>query len=352
LITALVSTYNSGAFIRECLEDLEGQTIADRIEIIVVDAASQENEKSVVEEFQKKYSNIVYVRTGTRISVYQAWNISIKIAGGKYLTTFSTNDRLRKDAYEIMFGKLEENPGVSLVYGDSYLTEIPHETFDRHTCAGFYNWKDFTFEDLLNDCLIGPHPMWRKSVHDALGYFDENFVALGDQEFWLRLGETHKILHFPEFTGLYWVTPESISRKGKVPIEENYEIRVRYQKRYMDKLVKAVKFGSLYKKRLLYIWGASDGGKKTLTMLRKMNITPDGFIDSSPDKWNLQIDDLGVLPPYAIEEQLSLGSRPFIIIASMYQDEIKPELLSLGYKERVDFWTNIYVFSSLNHLHE
>ena len=36
IISAIVSTYNAEKYIKGCLEDLENQTIADKIEIIVV----------------------------------------------------------------------------------------------------------------------------------------------------------------------------------------------------------------------------------------------------------------------------------------------------------------------------
>ena len=41
LVSAIVSTYNAEKFIRGCLEDLENQTIADRLEIVVVNSGSK-----------------------------------------------------------------------------------------------------------------------------------------------------------------------------------------------------------------------------------------------------------------------------------------------------------------------
>ena len=238
LVTAIISSYNSEQFMRECLEDLENQTIADRLEIIVVDAASPQSEGAIVSDFQKKYSNIKYVRTRTRIGVYAAWNIAIKLARGKYITPFSTNDRLRKDAYEILVDSLEKNPEVMLVYGDTYHSRIPHETFDNHTRCSSWQWADYKFEDLMQNCMVGPHPMWHKVVHEHVGYFNEKYIAVGDQEFWLRIGERYQLLHISVFTGLYWVSEEALSTKGAIPLMEINEIHTCYQQRYIDRIAK------------------------------------------------------------------------------------------------------------------
>lgn len=229
LVTVLVSSYNAEQFMRECLTDLVSQTIADRMEIIVVDAASPQAEGAVVADFQRRHGNITYVRTGTRIGVYAAWNLAIRMARGTYLTPFSTNDRLRRDAYEIMVDTLERRPDVALVYGDSHITKIPHETFEQHTPAGAFQWPDYSYEQLLGNCMIGPHPMWRRSVHDSIGLFDETFKALGDQDFFIRVGGRWPMLHIREFTGLYWMSDDGLSNREEIFTPEITRIRQKYR---------------------------------------------------------------------------------------------------------------------------
>ncbi len=243
-ISVIVSTYASEEFIDECLQDLSSQTILDCMEIIIVDANSPENEKDIIFNYQKKFENIVYIKTATRINVYEAWNIAIKCSSGKYITPFSTNDRLKKDAYEVMLRALENNDNVALVYGDSYVTDTPHENFYNFTPSvkkEHFVWPaKYSFETLLTKALIGPHPMWRKDVHDDIGYFDERYSAWGDQDFFLRLGEKYDFLHLNEFTGLYWWADNAISNPeySDIPTKEKKEIRSKYIKRYINRYKK------------------------------------------------------------------------------------------------------------------
>jgi GT2 family glycosyltransferase/tetratricopeptide (TPR) repeat protein len=238
-VSVIVSTYNSEGFIWEALEDLERQTIRAQMEIIVVDADSPQNERAIVEAFQCRYRNIVYIRTPARIGVYAAWNIALKVAKGDYVTPMSTNDRIDAGAYEVLVKTLDAHPDVALVYGDTYLTEIPHETFEQHTRCAIWQWPEYRYEDLLQNCLVGPHPMWRRAIHDAIGYFDESYIALGDQEFWLRMGETHQLLHIPVVTGLYWRSPEGLSNRLEIAQPEERRIREIYLERHKGQLQQA-----------------------------------------------------------------------------------------------------------------
>jgi len=231
LVTALVSTYNSEKFIRGCLEDLEGQTIADKVEIIVIDSCSPQNESAIVEEFQKRYSNIKYIRTERRETVYQSWNRGIQAANGKYITNANTDDRHRKDALDVMVKVLENHHDIALVYADVIITKTENETFEKHTPIGGYNWHDWDRSILLGKgCFMGPQPMWRRSVHDLYGLFDESMVTSGDYEFWLRISQTMKFYHLRQYLGLYLDSPASIEHSNRAAqSKENSIILTRYQ---------------------------------------------------------------------------------------------------------------------------
>jgi tetratricopeptide (TPR) repeat protein/glycosyltransferase involved in cell wall biosynthesis len=231
LLTAVVSTYNAERFIKGCLEDLVGQTIGDRLEIIVVDSASEENEAAIVREFQERYANIKYMWTLQRENVYRAWNRGIKFAAGKYVTNANTDDRHRHDAYEMMVGELETKDDIALVYADVIKTQTANETFRQCTPSGVYRWHDWDRSKLLEKgCFIGPQPVWRKAVHQEYGYFDENYAVSADFEFWLRISQTNEFYHINKPLGLYMDRPDSIEHaNGSRKKHEDREILQRYR---------------------------------------------------------------------------------------------------------------------------
>mgnify|MGYP003334853333 CR=1 FL=1 len=212
-VSAIVSTYNSEKFIRGCLQDLIEQTLYQKneLEIIVIDSASPQDEKSIVEEFQGKYLNIVYQRTATRETIYAAWNRAIKIAQGDYITNANTDDRRRFDALEIMANYLDDHPDISLVYADQLITNVANETFNNTQAEQQFNWPPYSYEELKRRCCVGSQPMWRKSLHQTYGNFRSDFHCAGDYEFWLRLGSHgEKMTLIPEILGLYYLNPQGI----------------------------------------------------------------------------------------------------------------------------------------------
>lgn len=235
LVTAIVSTYASEAFIEGCLANLVGQSIFNRMEILVVDAASPEDEGRIVRRFQENYPNIRYIRTSERIGIYHAWNIGVREAKGKYLTNANTDDRRHPGCTEKLVLALEKHPESVLAYSDILITHEKNSEFGRADVVDTARWLDYDHVNLMRRCEVGPMPVWRACLHDELGLFDERYFGAGDYEFWLRASERHPFIHVKEPLGLYLRYDNNLeTRNMQRKLNEEYLVKSTYIQRFID----------------------------------------------------------------------------------------------------------------------
>lgn len=234
-VTAIVSTYASADVIEGCLLDLFEQTLYKRgeLEIIIVDSASPEIEWTIIEKHLPERKHVLAIRTRQRESLYQAWNRALKLARGEYITNANADDRHRRDALEVLAEALDEHPEVAVCYGDVLKTHLPGETFERNTAKDAFHWGEYSREKLESYCCIGPQPMWRRSLHGELGYFDERYRSAGDYDFWLRISLKYPMLHVDQMLGLYLDNPESLEHKGLDGQYERIDVLCRHYLRKM-----------------------------------------------------------------------------------------------------------------------
>jgi len=205
------------------LEDLEAQTIANQLEIVIVDSASPEDERKIVEEFRRSYDNIVYLRTDERENSHVALNPRHSDGARPIPDLANADDRHRRDAFEQMAAVLESQPGVALVYADSAITEQENETLESARSIGYLRLPQFDHRRLFRGCCVGPQPMWRRELHDKYGFFDPEFEICGDYEFWLRTGVRETFHHIPEVLGLYFMSPTSNERVNRIQRHQETE---------------------------------------------------------------------------------------------------------------------------------
>ncbi len=202
-VTALVSVYNAERFLRGCLENLCAQSLFTQTQVLIVDACSPQNEKDIALEFTAKYPNIFYERTQEREPLYASWNRALYKAQGQYITNANADDRHAPKALEILASTLDAHPNVALVYAHSRITHQENSTFEKAPVAGKMLWPSYDPLRLLFGCCVGPQPMWRRSVHDTVGYFNEKYTIAGDYDMWLRMARHYAFKQVPKVLGLY-----------------------------------------------------------------------------------------------------------------------------------------------------
>ena len=227
LVSIITSVFKGDQFIQGFMEDIVQQTIFEHCELIIINANSPGNEEPIIKEYMKLFPNIRYIKLDHDPGLYAVWNIGIKEAQAEFVTNANLDDRLAFDCHEVLAKALLEHPEIDLVYSDFYETIYPNETFAKNRHRRRSNLAEYSWPALKKSCLPNSHPMWRKSIHEKYGYFDETFIAGGDWEMWCRAGKHGSLfLKIPGVYGLYYLNPKGLSTKDYRLVTREYKIMV------------------------------------------------------------------------------------------------------------------------------
>lgn len=231
-LTVITSVFNSDDFLDHFIQDIKRQSMFKECEFFFLDANSQDNSRNIILEQVCKYKNIQYFNVGDK-NIYSTWNLGVILSKTEYLTNWNTDDRRLPHSLEKQINFLESNKDIDLCYGKTLWENIPNrfaEDCDSNIISGF---DDPTFEKML--VVNSPHcmPVWRKTIHNKYGLFDDSFFSAGDYEMWMRaISRGSKFSKMDEFVGSYYRNPKGISSNEETlpkAIEEVLKIRNFYK---------------------------------------------------------------------------------------------------------------------------
>lgn len=175
-ITVIVSQYNSGDWIQNRLDNLMEVTNISDLQIFCINANSPDSRD---DHIPKRYP-VEYIKLENRISVYAAWNKVIALSKSEYITNANTDDIISPNLYEKLLLKLET--GFDIVYPNWYITATPNQNWANLTDIK----RTYDPGEFHENGTAGHFPMWKRSLHDKIGLFNESLTALGDVEWWNR----------------------------------------------------------------------------------------------------------------------------------------------------------------------
>lgn len=223
------------------MENITNQTIFDECELIIIDA-NEQKEKSLIDKYLNNHKNIKYFHfsdfgLSRDPGIYGCWNLAINESSGNLLTNANIDDSRASNAIEIQRDHLLSDSGIDLVYYRTLETDRNGETFNDNSAKKEFPCMEYSFESLM--MVNSPHcqPMWRKSLHDKLGFFNETLMSAGDYEMWLRASKSGcKMKKINEVLGLYYRNPEGVSSGSKTlqkALREVYQVKKQYSGRYI-----------------------------------------------------------------------------------------------------------------------
>ena len=107
-VTAIVSAYYAEQFIKGRIENLLNQSEKPEVIVLCQDGSAEH-------QIAKEY-DVMLILTPDIPTLYEAWNMGIRQASGKYITTANSDDRFYPKAIEKMAKALDEHPDYAMAY--------------------------------------------------------------------------------------------------------------------------------------------------------------------------------------------------------------------------------------------
>lgn len=199
LVSIIIPVYNTEKYLKRCLDSAVNQTYKN-IEIIIINDASTDNSKHIIDEYAKNHKNIKVITKTHNEGLSSARNIGMKYAQGEYIFFLDSDDYLKQTTIDVLMNiaKNYNSYLVECAYTSVY-GPIKRKKEPTNTTITTYNLKE-------NKNEISNHGnVWNKLYHrntikgfefpNGLWYEDNAFIfpLLTNIE---KITTTNKILYY------------------------------------------------------------------------------------------------------------------------------------------------------------
>jgi len=216
-ISVLTSLYKCEEYLKKYFTHVEKIVNLAEVEFIFIHNDPTEKEKEIIENFLKLDKiNYQYIEV-PREGLYKSWNRGIKMAKGDFIAVWNVDDVRYPESLKQQKLYLREHLNIMIVYGNKYII-----TSTNHNTKYLSKPNNVKLKKGCEKFQDGAFLMWRKSVHESVGLFDEQLKICGDQDFWYRVTKEFYVAKIEFILGEF----ENIANNGLSSKSENMKERI------------------------------------------------------------------------------------------------------------------------------
>ena len=233
-VSTLTSCFGGEKYLKLFLDELPNQTIFDQLEFVISHNEPSEIETALIEEYKNQHDNLNRMIEESVIPLYVSWNKCIEQSTSEYICVWNIDDLRTPDSLEVMVDALDKNSDIDFVYGNFMIVNSFGSKDGRLVNTLQY------LDQLKTGMIIGPFFMFRRSILEKCGMFDEQFKSGGDYDFAMRLVRAGKGLCLPNISGYYLDEGKGLSTGSELQpiertvIERRYNLKITEPK-YIEK---------------------------------------------------------------------------------------------------------------------
>ncbi|HNP68249.1 MAG TPA: glycosyltransferase [Aequorivita sp.] len=207
LLSIVIPCYNMGAYIKEAVDSISTFQNSNKIELIIVnDGSTQEETLRVLEELEKEGFCVLHQENE---GLAMARNNGIALSKGDYIIPLDADNKIRPEFISTAIETFSKNNDVDIIYSDAAY-------FGEKT--GRWTVGKFHFPKLLMANYIDACACYKRSVWEKLGGYDKDMPVMGseDWDFWLRAHlKGFNFIYIPEILFDYRVRTDSMVANTK-----------------------------------------------------------------------------------------------------------------------------------------
>jgi len=183
LVSTITPCYRMGKYLKTFLESLPRQSYFSNIEVVLDHNEPDDWEVQYVREFQNAYpGRLKHIVVDKVDPIGTSMNRCVREASGEYLAIWNVDDLRTSDSIQAQVDVLLGDEDADIVYGN-YITVSAFGA----TGGVVVNHEGIPATEFTRSMIFGPFFMFRKSLCDKAGYFDEQLKSGADFDFSIRL---------------------------------------------------------------------------------------------------------------------------------------------------------------------
>ena len=125
LVSVIMNCRNGEKYLKQSIRSVVNQSYL-RWELVFFDNQSSDNSKRILKSFKDR--RLKYFKSKKYLKLYNARNLAIKKANGKYICFLDTDDFWKKDKINKQVNFLEKKPQYDMVYSNFYTCKQKKQT--------------------------------------------------------------------------------------------------------------------------------------------------------------------------------------------------------------------------------
>jgi GT2 family glycosyltransferase len=235
LVTVIVRTCcQRFGYLKEAVESIKNQTYQN-IELVVVEDGT-EDAKSFVESIKSDNIKTIKYISMPKAGRCVGGNVGLQNATGKYIVFLDDDDLFFADHLEVLVSQLEENQELGACYTSAF--QVATDVKSKNPLVYEEKSHDVIYRQPFSRCLMWYNNyipiqsiVFKKSLYDQYGGFDESLDNLEDWNLWTRYSMENDFKYIEKTTSLYRVPyHEDHTKQRQEELDSYYQKAVEKQR--------------------------------------------------------------------------------------------------------------------------